>query len=502
MNNLIQKIKNPSSDIIESNKDSQPSSSLSDRMRKKKEKAKNLLKEKKKRDDTDNSSHELELSHFNEIIDKDFLITSDKVIALTDKLDPITKKEIKILRNRISAQKSRDKKKQELEELKVYSFKLFTENKDLRSKLKETEDELVTLRMKLRAYENSSGDIRSVLPARLETAMNSTIHHQAQQIVLNDFSEASRRNFYGRMKLGVLTGIILIMFLIGSLFWSEETLDSSTFAPRLLLEKITNAKWNRTVITENKNTTIIVPSFGNQIMAKQDIITTVKEDNKIIISENKKTQIFAVQQSNTGKNSTKHKKESALLPQLPNKKSNNTSHPLAVSSLFENNIHLNTNERDQNDYRMLGRKRYEFMVGLANKLRVVNSIKNVNQLPKRYFNLRDKSTSENKEIVTYKNYSDPSIPRDQFCVNDNDIQCNIKNEDDYFQNNDFKINYDIYDNGNFGLNGNSLVLDTYPGQSELFGRMEKNVDSMLCKDYIYSSKNVDMFDTIIDRVRI
>ena len=94
-----------------------------------------------------NSNFDLNISNSDKE-PKDYIIEDDKLIIINDKLDEKTKKEIRILRNRISAQKSRDRKKIELKEFKHFSNNLYDENQSLKNEINKKEQEFLLLKKK------------------------------------------------------------------------------------------------------------------------------------------------------------------------------------------------------------------------------------------------------------------------------------------------------------------------------------------------------------------
>lgn len=107
---------------------------LNERMKLKKEKTKKLLENKKKR-----SSLEEESKSKENIDNKEGngINNLDKI-----SLSKLSKKELKMLRNRLSAQRSRDRKKKELIDLKIITKNLLQENQKLRNGIKERDDKI------------------------------------------------------------------------------------------------------------------------------------------------------------------------------------------------------------------------------------------------------------------------------------------------------------------------------------------------------------------------
>ena len=108
---------------------------LNERMKIKKEKTKKLLENKKKR-----SNIEEEESKTKENIDNKEVNGINNLDKIS--LSKLSKKELKMLRNRLSAQRSRDRKKKELIDLKIITKNLLQENQKLRNGIKERDDKI------------------------------------------------------------------------------------------------------------------------------------------------------------------------------------------------------------------------------------------------------------------------------------------------------------------------------------------------------------------------
>ena len=107
---------------------------LNERMKLKKEKTKKLLENKKKRSNIEEESKSKENIDNKE---GNGINNLDKI-----SLSKLSKKELKMLRNRLSAQRSRDRKKKELIDLKIITKNLLQENQKLRNGIKERDDKI------------------------------------------------------------------------------------------------------------------------------------------------------------------------------------------------------------------------------------------------------------------------------------------------------------------------------------------------------------------------
>ena len=130
---------------------------LKERMKLKKQKTKKLLENKTHRMNTQEESKENNIEKNSISNNTQENISSSASgnnnnntinnLSLNGTLNPsmiskMNKKEIKMLRNRLSAQRSRDRKKKELLDLKTITKSLFEENEKLRNEIKERDDKI------------------------------------------------------------------------------------------------------------------------------------------------------------------------------------------------------------------------------------------------------------------------------------------------------------------------------------------------------------------------
>ena len=119
---------------------------LKERMKIKKEKTKKLLENKTLRSKTDEESKENNIEK-NSILNNsgennfNLNINNDNILD-KNTLSKLSKKEIKMWRNRLSAQRSRDRKKKELSDLKAITKSLLQENEKLRNVIKERDEKI------------------------------------------------------------------------------------------------------------------------------------------------------------------------------------------------------------------------------------------------------------------------------------------------------------------------------------------------------------------------
>lgn len=147
------------------------------------------------------------------IEDKDHLFAKNDV--------KLTKKQIKMIKNRLSAQRSRNRKKREYEEMLEFGKAIFKENHDLKEKCRSKDRELRELKEKLckkcSQYANKeSAGSQQIAESRLTS--------------LNFVPNA--------IKMGILTSFVVVFCLIGCLLNPSPANSSSQ--PRVLIEGQTN----------------------------------------------------------------------------------------------------------------------------------------------------------------------------------------------------------------------------------------------------------------------
>ena len=203
---------------------------LKERMKIKKEKTKKLLENKTLRSKTDEESKE------NNMEKNDMIMNNNKNLESNininnynfninniDKsiLSKLSKKEIKMWRNRLSAQRSRDRKKKELLDLKAITKSLLQENEKLRHGIKERDDKIKQL-MSLLCPEcknkiNGNNDFNLSIKTNLDSLSNNEMNIQ-------DKSQLTPSSIIGgKKKLALLmTGLFTIFCVFGTLINSNE----------------------------------------------------------------------------------------------------------------------------------------------------------------------------------------------------------------------------------------------------------------------------------------
>ena len=203
---------------------------LKERMKIKKEKTKKLLENKTLRSKTDEESKE------NNMDKNDMIMNNNKNLESNininnynfninniDKsiLSKLSKKEIKMWRNRLSAQRSRDRKKKELIDLKAITKSLLQENEKLRHGIKERDDKIKQL-MYLLCPEcknklNGNNDFNISINTNLDSLTNNEMNIQEKsQLTPSSIIK-------GKKKLALLmTGLFTIFCVFGTLINPSE----------------------------------------------------------------------------------------------------------------------------------------------------------------------------------------------------------------------------------------------------------------------------------------
>jgi hypothetical protein len=176
-----------------------PSLSVSERMRYKKEKTKKLLEHKTQR--TVEPSCHL------------------KNLPVDNTNTSFTKKEIKMMRNRISAQMSRDRKKKELDDLRTFSQNLARENMNLKKELSVKNKEINEMKSKLNSLcEGCNNKVNGSLA-----------------IIDNNLVRSSRA------KYSLVAAMLAVFGIIGTFALPDnKTLLRTNTAPRVLMQNFTN----------------------------------------------------------------------------------------------------------------------------------------------------------------------------------------------------------------------------------------------------------------------
>lgn len=249
---------------------------------------------------------------------KDFIIEDDKIIILNDLLDEKTKKEIKMLRNRISAQQSRDRKKLELNEYKNLSNKLTVEiqllknelfNKDylarqMQSRINYLEENLcpscrlnkshtdIAIQQKnnkrIKKPNKLSFDISNdnILNNINNNSFSNPNENSNNNIILDsyDTNQGNNPNYVGNtllqisnarersvvrnnLKLGVFSGVLLCLFILGCLLSGQLEEASKKTLNRILFFSFSDTKITNSNITNKLNSSLINNTAGFNIQS-------------------------------------------------------------------------------------------------------------------------------------------------------------------------------------------------------------------------------------------
>ena len=198
---------------------------LKERMKIKKQKTKKLLENKTHRMNTQEESKENNIeknslsnntqenisastSHNNSLNNNNL---SFNYSLNPDMISKMNKKEIKMLRNRLSAQRSRDRKKKELSDLKAITKSLFQENEKLRNEIKERDskiNELINLLCPKCQEKFKKNNMEITVKGDFE---------QINEVENNEMSLTPGKIIAGKKKLALLmTGLFTIFCIFGS----------------------------------------------------------------------------------------------------------------------------------------------------------------------------------------------------------------------------------------------------------------------------------------------
>lgn len=366
-----------------------------------------------------NSNFDLNISNSDKE-PKDYIIEDDKLIIINDKLDEKTKKEIRILRNRISAQKSRDRKKIELKEFKHFSNNLYDENQSLKNEINKKEQEFLLLKKKIKNYENNLCEkckyLKNYEPIHPNFIQNKIIKSQNNfPSTIVDISNATRRNISNNLRLGVFSGVLLLVFIIGCLVWGQLDEINTTITRKLFY--LYDRNINNLNFTKSPNKPLnIISQDGNNIegIRKDKIFNITKKYP--IVKYNKSNLNNLTDKGNKSKENFGNVK---ILDKFSNK-------------LADYNINKYTIDVIKS---FLNRKKNEFLLKITKKLYQINSniddffgqdYKNIEKIK----NLKVESNEflkseiiEKEKKLNILNYN--NLP---LCYNTENIQVSVKYE--------------------------------------------------------------------------
>jgi hypothetical protein len=260
------------------------------RMKLKKEKAKKLLDKKTQREELFEVVN-LENSH-------------------STQPTQLTKKELKMLRNRVSAQNSRDRKKKEFDELRLISQNIIDENRNLKKQLYDKNRELTSLREKL-----------SNLCDNCKTGRRPEITDRGQGIT-------------GKLKYSLMAGLLAVVCLLGTLgFNSDGDSLPTTSRMRVLVQEvpesvspITDQNTETGIMPYNKDIEVYKPNYPFRITKekKQDNIFLDKKRYDFLVRIDDKNNKFLNEDTcpNTDTLNWSIQEENGLLPVIDSKITN------------------------------------------------------------------------------------------------------------------------------------------------------------------------------------
>ena len=222
--------------------------SLSERMKIKKEKAKkNILEKKTKRNEEnkiniDNLINEIPLNEDFEKERKNNTINNKTNQNQKNTIQ--SKKEIKMLRNRLSAQKSRDKKKKELENYKKLTQDLIKENKRLQEELEKRDIDIYKIKESIKSFcpECKKLIFEKNISSLNECCININKNHKRKYTTL-------------------ITGIIAILCFIGTFIYGNNNFQNNENQLRKLNENINS---NQIIPYDNVNKCINLINESNK----------------------------------------------------------------------------------------------------------------------------------------------------------------------------------------------------------------------------------------------
>jgi len=205
---------------------------LKERMKIKKEKAKKLLENKTQRKNIQEESKENNIeknsisnnsqeniSGYISNNNTSMINNSTNNILNPDLISKMSKKEIKMLRNRLSAQRSRDRKKQELIDLKTITKNLLEENEKLRNEIKERDNKINEL-LNLLCSKCKEKIKNNNLEIKVENNFESI-----NNIIDEETQLTPTSIMHGKKKLALLmTGLFTIFCIFGTFMGSNQNI--------------------------------------------------------------------------------------------------------------------------------------------------------------------------------------------------------------------------------------------------------------------------------------
>lgn len=202
--------------------------SISERMRIKKERTKLLLEKKTKREF-------FPFSYLNstDVQSNNNIQDSSSNENNNESMYQLSKKETKMLRNRVSAQRSRDRKKKEMDSLKQFAQKLLDDNSYLKKELEEKENEITNIKESLSKLCSSCSNSFG-----FDTEKREPTVQVGGRYKVNDFSHSRLTTHSNRLRYSLMTGLFVVVCLIGTLGLGSIANDNKgNHVGRVLSEK-------------------------------------------------------------------------------------------------------------------------------------------------------------------------------------------------------------------------------------------------------------------------
>ena len=524
---------------------------ISERMKIKREKTKMLLEKKTKRENftcdinyEPNGEEAHDRKGVESIADDSIIMNNKNASKLNDELSNsvscispgnmnnniLSKRKFIMLRNRISAQRSRDRKKKEMDELKIISRNLFNENCYLKKEIEKKDRELTQFKDKLQNICKNC-DNTLVIKSNEKENISSSLVNQPDQNTNNrlrySLVDLSRRNLSNSYKYSLMTGFLVVVCLIGTLAWQSVSSmnDSNNFGNpsfgantgRVLLsnegEKIQTPEsknypsnsLNGVILYENSldrenllNLNLDAESDIN--FKKFSTESSIKlSDNPLPAVKNQK-RIFDFR-----KDFEKFKQKQNITPSYSsdlNSKENISIEgetKLVDDEEFDDYSNFDQNIQFNFEASLLEKKRFEFFIKMQNR--------------------KSKSQPNSSYISSGGFLRKEKVREENICVNTNDLTWSIQEELELNDENDklFDSNFPkdnasnqrgiilkTNDQKNYNLNQKFMTQVVPIKDSRLnYGssNLNQNIKSMYCRDFITTNEeNSEMFKKLFEKL--
>ena len=516
---------------------------ISDRMKIKREKTKMLLEKKTKREnfgysgDLNNDLSDIYPNQKDSNYMGDNVTVKNIELNINDEFSPtdschnlfginfnsskLTKKELKMLRNRISAQRSRDRKKKEMDDLKLISQNLYNENCYLKKEIEMKDREINHIKEKLKFICKNCDNL---IKTNKENVSSMCLNNQNAPRRNYSLVDSSRRNFTNTLKYSLMTGFLVVVCLIGTLTWQGISKDDTN----ILINsnsivnpgRILNSKSENNYDKENNNNNLADSSTGIILYQNPSNVDINKNydyngnESKAEFSPTLKNgkSIFEI-----SKNFDKYKQKytKSTVSTISNSKENfsvedeyddSRSKYLEDEEDDEQNLELNI----PLDYEIsfLEKKRFEFYLKMQNRKRKITD--NSNYVPKRGFLRKDREENKNNICVNtdYMSWSiqeeidlneDSENGRYNIIGKQNDTQIEkLSQHKGIIPKSNNPINYNI---------GGSLLNQVVPVTESRFNDessvLKESIKSMYCRDFMTSTEDdSEMFKKLFEKLKM